>query len=59
MQNFGERDLAYHHAEIARLTELIAKARPDARRTGMLRTLLKFHEDIIGRPTTYTGNSRN
>jgi hypothetical protein len=59
MQNFGERDLAYHHAEIARLTELIAKARPDARRTGMLRSLLKFHEDMIGRPTTFTGGPRS
>ena len=58
MQNSGERDLAYHHAEIARLTELIEKARPDSRRTGMLRSLLKFHQDVIGRPTTYTGGPR-
>jgi hypothetical protein len=58
MQNFGERDLTYHHAEIARLTELIAKARPDARRTGMLRSLLKFHEDMVGRFSTHTNGPR-
>ncbi len=50
MHDSNGKDLAYHHAEIARLTAAIAAARPNARSTNALRTKLKHHEDRIGRP---------
>jgi hypothetical protein len=50
MYDSGNKDLAYHHSEIARLTAAIAVARPNARTTAALRTKLKHHEDRIGRP---------
>ena len=49
MQGFAERGLTYHHSEVARLTAAIALARPNARRTGLLRAVLKFHQDILAR----------
>lgn len=50
MTDSGGKDLAYHHAEIARLKEAIAASRPDSARTRALRSQLKYHEDRIGRP---------
>jgi hypothetical protein len=50
MNDSSGKELAYHHAEIARLTAAIAAARPDARTTNALRTKLKHHENRIGRP---------
>lgn len=50
MLDSSANDLAYHHAEIARLTEAIAASRPNSTRANALRTKLKYHEDRIGRP---------
>lgn len=50
MSDSGDRDLAYHHAEIVRLTEALAASRPNSRRAGLLRAILKFHEEILTRP---------
>jgi hypothetical protein len=49
MSDSSGRDLNYHHAEIARLKAAIAAARPDASRTNAMRSMLKYHEDRIGR----------
>jgi hypothetical protein len=51
----GNNDLAYHHAEIARLTEAIAASRPNSSRANALRTKLRYHEDHIGRPKANGG----
>lgn len=50
MQDSSGKELAYHHSEIARLTEAIAAARPNARTTAALRSKLQYHQDKIGRP---------
>jgi hypothetical protein len=50
MLDSGDRNLAYHHSEIARLKALIAKTRPNSRRAGFMRAILKYHEDILARP---------
>ncbi len=55
MLDSGSKDLAYHHSEIARLTEAVAASRPNSSRTNALRAKLKYHEDHVGRPT---GNAR-
>jgi hypothetical protein len=49
MSDSGSRDLNYHHAEIARLKAVIAASRPEASRTNAMRSMLKYHEDRIGR----------
>jgi hypothetical protein len=54
MSDSNAADLAYHHAEIARLNDAIAASRPDSSRTNALRTKLKYHEDRIGRPGAIT-----
>ena len=51
----GATELAYHHAEIARLAEAIAASRPDSSRTRALRAKLTYHEDHIGRPRANGG----
>lgn len=50
MLDSGDRDLAYHHAEIARLKVILATARPNSRRAGLLRSILKYHEEVLARP---------
>lgn len=50
MADSGDRDLAYHHSEIARLKALIIATRPNSRRAGFVRAILKYHEDILSRP---------
>lgn len=50
MLGSGANDLAYHHAEIARLTEVIAASRPNSSRTNAMRMKLSYHQDHIGRP---------
>jgi hypothetical protein len=46
----GDRDLTYHHAEIARVAKVLAAARPDSRRANLLRAVIKYHEEVISRP---------
>ncbi len=50
MYDFAKRDLSYHHGEIARLKEAITASRPNSSRTNAMRSMLKHHEDRIGRP---------
>ena len=50
MLEMGNKDLNYHHGEIARLKEAIAASRPNSGRTAAMRAMLKYHEDRIGRP---------
>jgi hypothetical protein len=50
MLDLGNKDLNYHHGEIARLKEAIAASRPNSGRTAAMRAMLKHHEDRIGRP---------
>jgi hypothetical protein len=50
MSNPGNKDLNYHHGEIARLKEAITASRPNSSRTTAMRAMLKHHEDRIGRP---------
>jgi hypothetical protein len=49
MLDSGTNDLAYHHTEIARLTQAIAQSRPNSSRTAALRTKLKYHQDLLAR----------
>lgn len=44
-----ENSLAFHHAEIARLTALLAVTPPASRSASLMRTTLKLHEDMIAR----------
>lgn len=48
MSDLKSRDLAYHHAECARLTIALAAARPNSRQANILRATLKHHQDILG-----------
>ena len=50
MADSGDRDLGYHHAEIARLKSVLAATRPNSRRAGLMRAVLKYHEAILTRP---------
>jgi hypothetical protein len=49
MSDSSGRDLNYHHAEISRLKAAISASRPDSSRTNAMRSMLKYHEDRIGR----------
>jgi len=49
MSDSSGKDLNYHHAEISRLKEAISASRPDSSRTNAMRSMLKYHEERIGR----------
>lgn len=49
LSDLAERSLAFHRAEIARLTERLAITPPHTRRAGLLRTTLRYHHDMIAR----------
>lgn len=44
-----ESGLAFHRAEIVRLSAALAAARPDSRKASLLRTTLRLHEEMIAR----------
>jgi len=50
MMDSSSRDMSYHHGEIARLKAAITASRPNSSRTNAMRSMLKYHEDRIGRP---------
>ena len=41
--------LAFHRAEIVRLSAALAAARPDSRQASLLRTTLRLHEEMVAR----------
>ncbi len=49
LSDLAERSLAFHRAEIARLTERLAITPPHSRRAGLLRTTLQYHHDMVAR----------
>lgn len=49
LSDLAERNLAFHRAEIARLTERLAITPPHTRRAGLLRTTLRYHHDMVAR----------